>query len=124
MQDILARASARLSTLRGETQLVPWLHAMARNALVDHYRRQGRAAGLVTLGGDEDHPDPGPGPEGDRNRAALAGCVRPMLDALPPIYREAVRRVDLNGERQVDVAAELGLGISAPRGPECPARGR
>lgn len=113
VQDILARASRRLSTLREHGRLVPWLDAMTRNALVDYYRQRGRAPDLVELDDESpDHEASEPAP-GDLRRQALAACVRPMLDALPPLYREALRRVDLEGERQVDVAADLGLGISA-----------
>ncbi len=113
VQEILARASSRLPTLREQKQLLPWLDAMARNALVDYYRRRGRAPVTVALGGEESDLAAEKESEGERNRAALAACIRPMLDALPPLYRDAVRRVDLEGERQVDVAAELGLGLSA-----------
>jgi RNA polymerase sigma-70 factor (ECF subfamily) len=113
VQDVLARAADRLPSLRSGEQLLPWLHSISRNALVDFYRRQGRAPMLVPL--DSRHDDlPSVGePDGERNRAALAACVRPMVHALPAIYREAVARVDLEGERQVDVARDLGLSISA-----------
>ena len=110
-QEILARAAARLDTLRDSDRLVPWLDAMARHALVDHYRRDGRAPETVPLDPDR-HDSPVPtDPPGDRRH--LTGCLRPLLESLPPRYREVVRRVDLNGERQVDVASDLGLGISA-----------
>lgn len=113
VQEILVRASSRLPTLREQKQLLPWLDAMTRNALVDYYRRRARAPVTVALWGEESDLAVEKEPEGERNRAALAACVRPLLDTLPPLYRDAVCRVDLEGERQVDVAAELGLGLSA-----------
>lgn len=36
-----------------------------------------------------------------------------MLATLPPPHRDALHQVELLGERQVDVAEELRLGISA-----------
>lgn len=118
VQEVLARVSGRLPELRTREHLLPWLYRITRNALIDHYRARGRRPPLTVLdtvtgtgpgslatGEDED-----PGADA---RAALAGCVEPMLATLPPAYREALHRVELLGERQVDVAEELGLGISA-----------
>ena len=112
VQDILARAAGRLSSLRSGERLVPWLHAISRHALVDFYRAKGRTPELVELEPGTHELDGQP-EEGATGRAALVSCVRPMLAVLPEIYREAVLRVDLNEERQVDVARDLGLGISA-----------
>jgi RNA polymerase sigma-70 factor (ECF subfamily) len=118
VQEVLARVSGRLPELRAREHLLPWLYRITRNALIDHYRARGRRQPLVALDtvadvapaslatGEDDDP-------GAEARAALAGCVEPMLATLPPAYREALHRVELLGERQVDVAEELGLGISA-----------
>lgn len=117
VQEVLARVSGRLPELRSREHLLPWLYRITRNALVDHYRARGRRQPLVAL---DTLPDGGPASlaagedddPGAEARAALAGCVEPMLATLPPTYREALHRVELLGERQVDVADELGLGIS------------
>ncbi len=115
---MLARVSGRLPELRARESLLPWLYRITRNALIDHYRARGRRQPFVALDtvagdgpgslaiGEEEDP-------GAEARAALAGCVEPMLATLPPTYREALHRVELLGERQGDVAEELGLGISA-----------
>jgi RNA polymerase sigma-70 factor, ECF subfamily len=112
VQDILIRAVDHLPTLKSGERLTPWLDAISRNAVIDFYRRKSRAPLRVAL---EAAPEPPveESEEGDRKRAALIGCIRPMMSLLPPIYREAVTRVDLEGQRQVDVARDLGLGISA-----------
>lgn len=119
VQEVLARVSARLPELRTKEHLLPWLYRVTRNALIDHYRARGRRQPSVAL---DTATDTGPTAvevgdveedPGAEARAALARCVAPMLATLPPPYREALYRVELLGERQVDVAGELGLGISA-----------
>lgn len=112
VQDILSRAVDRLPSLKSNERLTPWLHTISRHALVDFYRRRSRSPDSVPLEAAADPEAPSLA-DGDRNRTALAACIRPMVACLPALYREAVTRVDLNGERQVDVARELGLGISA-----------
>lgn len=112
VQEILTRAVDRLPSLRSAERLTPWLDAISRHALVDYYRRRSRSPGTVTLDEIVDPALPVE-PESEGNRRALASCLRPMVSALPAIYREAITRVDLNGERQTDVAAELGIGLSA-----------
>ena len=112
VQDILIRAVEGLPSLKSAERLTPWLLSISRHALIDFYRRRSRYPNTLSLDSAAD-PEVPSLPEGDRNRHALAACIRPMVAALPPLYREAVTRVDLNGERQVDVARDLGLGISA-----------
>lgn len=117
VQEILGRASERLGQLKAGDRLLPWLLTMTRRALVDYYRRRGRAPTHVELPAEADHAADhaveGDPVDGEVNRAALAACLRPMLQRIPVIYRDALVRVELNGERQVDVAGDLGLGVSA-----------
>jgi RNA polymerase sigma-70 factor (ECF subfamily) len=98
VQDILATANVRLASLRSPQRLVPWLDAIARNALVDYYRRRGRAPETVGFTADVIDAAHGAVGDGESDRVALTACVRPMLEALPAPYREAVTRVDLDGE--------------------------
>jgi RNA polymerase sigma-70 factor (ECF subfamily) len=107
VQDILVRASERLPSLRSRERLVPWLDALARNALVDSYRRRGRAPDTVSL-----VPASDPAEAPDRGVSALKSRVqrgRAMLrDAFTSCWafeRDAAGRV-------MD---------STPRGPGCAA---
>jgi RNA polymerase sigma-70 factor (ECF subfamily) len=47
-----------------------------------------------------------------RARQELARCLRPMVERLPPPYREAVALVDLAGVPQTEAAAREGLSVS------------
>ena len=118
VQAVFARAAAHQAGLRDRDRLVPWLFRITRNAIADYYRADARdplAAGVPDAGAHEDPLDqlPAGGPDSDnRTTAALARCMTPMLDTLPPAYRDALRRVELENRRQVDVAEELGIPIS------------
>lgn len=108
VQDVLARVLRHPGAPRGGAALEHWLFASVRNALADHHRRRAAASrrlAVLAAEGSALAPEP---PTDDDLRAALAGCVRPLLRELPVAYADAVRAVDLEGERQVDVAARTG----------------
>ena len=118
VQAVLARAAAHQAGLRDRDRLVPWLFQITRNAIADYYRADARdplAAGApdaAPLGDPLDQLPADPAEPEDRASAALARCMTPMLDTLAPVYRDALRQVELENRRQVDVAQELGIPIS------------
>jgi RNA polymerase sigma-70 factor (ECF subfamily) len=87
-----------------------WLYRSARNAVIDHYRTRHLHDPLVD--GDAG-PDPGPTDNlpNDATRE-LARCLQPMLQQLPPTAREALTRVDVDGQTHHRAAAQLGISVS------------
>ncbi len=105
-QQVFLRLAAKPPAVETNESLGAWLWRVARNALVDHYRR--RALRRVdTL--DDDVP----AEQGEAPHASLVRCLRPMLRGLPPIYGAAVLEADLEGRRHADLAAEAGVSVSA-----------
>jgi RNA polymerase sigma-70 factor (ECF subfamily) len=92
---------------------VAWLYRVARNALIDHYRRRPGAEPV----GDDHRPlertasDPFAENPAEARRE-LSQCLPPLLEQLPEPYRSAVRAVDLDGSTHA-AAARL-AGISVP----------
>ena len=89
---------------------VAWLYRSARNAVIDHYRTHRVHA---RFDGDENWPDPGP-LDNEPNDATreLARCLQPLMDDLPATARDALTRVDVDGQTHQAAAAELGLSVS------------
>ena len=108
-QDVIVRsiASGALDRVDNPTA---WLYRSARNAVIDHYRTR-RVHGALP---DPDQwPDPDlPGNEPNEATRALARCLQPLLSELPDTARDALTRVDLNGETHQRVADELGISVS------------
>jgi RNA polymerase sigma-70 factor (ECF subfamily) len=84
-----------------------WLYRIARNTVIDHYRHRDRhprpgqlPAELVALDLDDD---------ADSARRQLAGCLRPMVESLDQIYREALTLTDLGGLSQAEAARRAGI---------------
>lgn len=106
LQDILIKTHTHLFTVRDPAALRAWLFQVARNATVDFYRARGRAQAV-----DADDLWYGEAEEADALRD-LEGCVSVFLSALSEQDATLLRAVDLEGRRQKDVAADMGLAYS------------
>ncbi len=114
-EDILQDMMLRIHRGAGELERVEavggWVHEIARNAIIDHYRsarvRRERPAGM------EIDREQAAEPEDETDvRGELSACVAPLLRRLPASYREALELTELEGMTQADAAARLGLSVS------------
>lgn len=108
-QDVVVRGIASGALERVDSPAA-WLYRSARNAVIDHYRTR---RVHDQLDGDGRWPDPGPD-DNRPNQATrdLARCLQPMLDALAPAARDALTRVDLDGQTHQQAADQLGISVS------------
>lgn len=107
VHDVLVRAYNRRDTLRDAGKFESWLYRITRNAVIDHYRAQRPTEPLPA-----DLTTEAPTVDARRD---LAACIAPLLDALPPHYRDALILADLQGLRQQDAAIRLGLSVSGAK---------
>jgi RNA polymerase sigma-70 factor, ECF subfamily len=110
--EILLRVHQNVGSLEDRERLPNWVFRIARNAIIDEYRRAGRSREqLVASLGDDvaeaptEEDDPGALSE-------LAGCLRPLLAGLPVEQRRAVEMIDLDGVSQADAAEYAGISLS------------
>src|SRR5829696_7038599 len=114
VSEILLRIHQNLDSVDDRERVANWVFRVARNAIIDEYRRAGRGRELLvpTLA-DEAFLEPGPG-LGDSSGAVeeLAGCLRPLLGGLPEEQRRAVELIDLDGMPQSRAAQDEGVSLS------------
>ena len=90
-QDVWARVIQARKRYRPEATFKTWLYTLARNRLVDHWRREGHRTG-VSLDDDcpgQDARDAGPGPQ---RLADLRECIEQLMElvtGLPAEQRQA-----------------------------------
>lgn len=105
LQEISIKVLNGLPQLAEHSKLQPWLFQTAQHAVVDHYRRSKKGSAL--------HPDDlWYGAEEPEVRRELEHCIEPFIDALPAETAQLLRAVDLEGQAQKSVAADLGLPYS------------
>lgn len=109
--EILLRVHQNVGSLDDQERLPNWVFRIARNAIVDEYRRaaRGREQVVSTVG---DQPDPALMQDEPGVLHELSGCLRPLLDGLPVEQRAAVEMIDLDGASQADAAERAGVSLS------------
>ncbi|MEE9405483.1 MAG: RNA polymerase sigma factor SigZ [Algisphaera sp.] len=109
LQEVFLRIHRGLPALKNDQRIGPWVYRIARNAVTDHYRRKRvSAVNLV------DH-EPAQPNEPEVIDPQLAACLRMMLECLPAEQRDAVVRVDLEGESQGDYAKAQAMSLSGAK---------
>jgi RNA polymerase sigma-70 factor (ECF subfamily) len=86
-----------------------WIYQIARNLIIDHYRRRRALAEIPeSLAAETDMPEEDP-------QAVLALSLREMLAELPEPYRQALVLTEYDGLNQRQLAERLGLSFSGAK---------
>ncbi len=109
VQDVFLKAHTHIGTLSDTAKLQSWLYQLARNAMIDHYRRT-----RVMVAVSEELPAFAQEDENDAV-ARLTPAVKAMVAALPAPYREALRLTEYEGLTQRELAERLGISISGAK---------
>ena len=109
VQEVLAKAYYRLDTLKDQGKILPWLYQITRNAIVDDYRqrRPTEALNEALLVQEMNF-----GEEGEKE---LAQCLLPLVNQLPPPYRQAVMWSEIEGLTQKEIARKQGITLSGAK---------
>ena len=115
--EILLRIHQNLGSIQDQDRLTHWVSRVARNAVIDEYRRAARArehlAGTPTDTAAVDTAAVGPDPDDESSTLEeLSRCLRPLLAGLPPEQRRAVELIDLDGLPQAGAARQEGVSLS------------
>jgi RNA polymerase sigma-70 factor (ECF subfamily) len=89
-------------------RLESWVYQIARNSIIDFYRRRR----TVTLPEDLIFEDEVADPEAPEE---LAPYLHSVVDSLPEPYRQAIQLTDLQGLSQKDLAERLNISFSGAK---------
>lgn len=110
LQEVMLRIHRHGAGVERAEAMGAWVHAIARNAIADHYRSASVRRELAT---DEIDLEAGePEAEATDLLGELAACIAPLLKRLPAKYREALTLTELEGLTQAEAAAHLALSPS------------
>lgn len=112
LQEVMLRIHRQAAGIKRAEAIGAWIHAIAANAIADHYRSASVRRELATERGVDPETVREPEAEAPDLRSELAACVRPLLKRLPAIYGEALTLTELEGMTQAEAAARLRLSPS------------
>ncbi|HYI12296.1 MAG TPA: sigma-70 family RNA polymerase sigma factor [Thermoanaerobaculia bacterium] len=110
--DVVQSVMVKLLERRGEIDadsVRAWLFSVTRNAVAEYYRQHRPSVDLDSFG---DVPETDVVDPADRAIGQLSDCLDPMLRMLPDADAGLLRRIDLQGEAQTELAASLGVPLS------------
>ncbi|MEP7284596.1 MAG: RNA polymerase sigma factor SigZ [Chloroflexota bacterium] len=109
LQDVFIRVHMQMDTLKDTARLESWIYQIARNAIVDDYRRRKPELDIPeTLLADDERDE-------DDLTSQLAPCLRDMIQALPNKYRDAILLTEYEGLTQSALAARLNISLSGAK---------
>jgi RNA polymerase sigma-70 factor, ECF subfamily len=107
LHEVFIKLHKNLHTVKSSGSVSAWLYRVAANAIADYYRTHKPVEAL---------PDELPAPEQERDYVAeLASCLQPMIEDLPDTYRTALTLSEIEGLKQKEVAARLGISLSGAK---------
>ena len=111
-QDVLLKVQAQMDALLPGDKLPAWVFAVARNAVIDHYRSR-----AVRDHANIKDVEPAANTEGDQENVIrdLTPCLERMVALLPEPYREAMKLVDFDGLTQQELAGRKGISTSGAK---------
>jgi len=109
LQDVFIKIQKDLASLQDNERMESWIYQIVRNAVVDHYRSRKTVQEL---------PQSLTAPEPEQEAQAryeISTCLKPMIDTLPALYRDALQLSEIEGLKQKQVAETLGLSLSGAK---------
>ena len=102
VQDVFLKARNSADQLRDAKKATSWVYQIARNAIIDHYRKRSRGIELLQ---DTDNEEP------NYNECA-AQCLKELIPSLPEKYRVPFQLAEIDKLSQTSLTQELGLTYS------------
>lgn len=108
VQSVMVKLLERRSEIEADS-VRAWLFTVTRNAVAEHYRQRRPTVDLDAI---PDLAEIDLSDAAERTIRALSDCLEPMLGALTESDADLLRKVDLEGESQIALAATLGVPLS------------
>ena len=109
LQEVFIRIHRHLCCQPEWNKPKSWIYQIARNLIIDHYRRRRETVELPeSLPAEPDLPEKDP-------EAVLALSLREMIDELPEHYRQALLLTEYQGLSQKQLAERLGISLSGAK---------
>ena len=111
LQNVFIKIHKNIDNLSEREKLAPWIYRIARNTIIDYYRKTGKNRQVEY---NEELIPPEINYKGDLY-CEIKTCLKSFVGILPDKYRESVELSELSGMKQKDVAKELKISLPAAK---------
>jgi RNA polymerase sigma-70 factor (ECF subfamily) len=108
LQDVFLKLHSKIDTLKSDEKIKPWLYQITRNTITDYFRKQKFSV-------DADELDLPMETEAPKTNEQFSACVKPHLNKLPLIYKEAIMKTEFGNYSQLQLAEELNISYSGAK---------
>ena len=109
LHETFLKMHEKIDSLKDESKLEAWLYQIARNTIIDFFRRRKQT---VELPDDE---MPTEQSENDDAMQRLSPSVKEFVNSLQEPYRQALHMVEYEGVKQTELAQRLGISVSGAK---------
>ena len=116
VQETFLRVHQRRESVRDDQSLTSWVYQIARNLVIDYYRREGSQVSkldISEIGNPTQASATNHSPANARDN--IGAWTIAAVERLPKRYAEAVRSYELDGLTQRQVADQLGISYEAAK---------
>jgi RNA polymerase sigma-70 factor (ECF subfamily) len=106
VQDVFLKVQANSGQLKDSEKITSWIYTIARNAVVDYYRKNAKAVRPVDVDWESDKQE---------FNDCVAYCLRIFLNTLPEKYKQALELTDIENLTQLELAERFNISHSAAR---------
>jgi len=112
LQNVFIKVAAGIDDLSRKEKLQSWIYTIARNAIIDHYRKN---ANKKNFSAGEDVPDSIVEDEYNDTTKGLDCCLNDLVNQLPGEYRDIIVDVEMNDVKQKDLVEKYDLAYPSIR---------
>ena len=117
LQDVFVKIHTNIDMLKDDTKIRSWVYQIARNTIIDHYKKQSNRMDDIDSITAEDEEALITFDEIDAEDPAkeVASGLKDMIEALPEKYSQALLLVEFQGLSQVELAKKLNISASGAK---------
>lgn len=111
LQEVFIKIHNNIGSLMNDNKIHAWIYRIARNTIIDYYRRNHNDFEVTELSEDLES-----GKEEEVSvNAEIVSCLNGMIDSLPEKYRQAILLTEFQNMTQKELSEEMGISISGAK---------
>ncbi|NDL67570.1 RNA polymerase sigma factor SigZ [Anaerotalea alkaliphila] len=115
LQEVFLKIHASMGSLREEEKIQAWIYGIARNTIIDHYRKDPGNREVLVLPTDPELELAREPEEDLSTNKEIAACLKVMVEELPEKYRQAILLTEFGDLTQAELGRKLGISLSGAK---------